>query len=789
MARAARAQPREIPSPEHRAPSPPGSERAERKRQLLTRASPASTRGIADALVLKDGDLFLASARDGAIPLDAKHGFGLYHHDCRYLDGYALTVEGTPLEPLATNTEPGFKAIVELTNREVRTRGGAQLDAHEIGVRLDRLLDGRALALHDVLTVRSYAARPLTFTIALELRAGFRDVYEVRGLMQGRRGVLHEPTWGGHVLSFAYDGVDGERRRVQVRFWRAPDATSGARAEFSLSLGPEQEERIALTVTLGEGEDEEPASTRRPALGELERRLRDTTASWRDDRPRIATSSDLVARVLERSLLDLRMLRTEREGDRFYAAGVPWYVALFGRDSLIAALEALAFEPAVAASTLRLLARHRGRAVDLWRDEQPGKILHELRVGELARAQEVPHTPYYGSVDATPLFLVLLARHAAWTGDLSLFHELREAVDAALGWMGSWGDPDDDGYLEYQSDTASVNQGWKDSGDAIPTPEGRLATPPITLCEVQGYVYLAKMEIAPLFERAGERALAAELRDEAHALRARWNDDFWMPGPRFFALALEAGDAMVGSIASNAGQALWTGIVDAEKARPTIARLMSPDMYSGWGIRTLSEGERRYNPIAYHRGTVWPHDNALIAAGMRRYGCDAEACRVFEGLAEAARRFPSYRLPEVFCGFSRADYGVPVHYPVACHPQAWAAGAMPYLLVSLLGLAPAAFERRLCVVRPVLPALVPDVALHGVRIGNARVDLGFRRRPDGTAEVTVLDVDGELDVVVKEASVPALDAKRSADDASWAGPEPPGRPTGGPTPRRKPTRP
>jgi glycogen debranching enzyme len=744
-------------------PDAPGStdHRNQQKRRVLTRGMPASTLAISEAVVVKDADVFMVTERSGGIPLGDKHGFGLYHHDCRYLDGYVLEIEGTAPEPLVANADAGFKAVVELTNLKTRLDGGDVLRQQEIGIRIDRLVDGTELAVHDVLTVRNFAADAITVTLTLRFRAEFQDVYQVRGLLHGKRGTLHDPSWEDSVLRFAYDGVDEVRRSVDVRFWHAPDHTDGATAQFVLELPSEHAEEIALSLELGEEPCAQPRraaapSGKRPELGRIERGLHRTTTDWRRGQPEVKSSSYLLAHAVERSLLDLRMLQTELDGEAYFAAGVPWFVALFGRDSLLSALQALAFEPAAAASTLRLLARHQGTRVDAWRDEQPGKILHELRVGELARSGEVPHTPYYGSVDSTELFLVLMARHAAWTGSLALFEELREHVDAALGWIGSWGDLDEDGYLEYAGDTGRglVNQGWKDSGDAIVTPDGQQATPPIALCEVQGYVHLAKVEIAALYERAGEHSMAEDLRNEAAELRRRFNRDFWMPDRRYFALALQFGKEQVGSIASNAGQALWTGIVDPDKARPTVERLMSDAMWTGWGIRTLSEEERRYNPIAYHRGTTWPHDCALIADGFRRYGFDDEACRVFQGLLEAARQFPSFRLPEVFSGFPRGDYGVPVRYPVACHPQAWAAGSVLHLLVSLLGLAPNAFERTLRIERPVLPDVVPDVELRGLRVGDARVDLRFERGADGHVDVEVLDTRGHIEVVVERGQAP-----------------------------------
>jgi glycogen debranching enzyme len=405
----------------------------------------------------------------------------------------------------------------------------------------------------------------------------------------------------------------------------------------------------------------------------------------------------------------------------------------------------------VAAQTLRLLASYQGQDVDAGRDEEPGKIMHELRVGELAHLNEIPQTPYYGTVDATPLFLILLAQHAAWTGDLTLFRDLRRHIERALAWIATYGDQNGDGYLEYQGSAHKglINQGWKDSGDAIVNADGTLAQPPISLVEVQGYVYLAKTALAGLYAHAGEADRAAQLRREAQELQARFNRDFWLAEKHCYALALQAKHTPVAVISSNPGQALWTGIADPDKAQQTVARLMADDMFSGWGVRTLSTQERRYNPIGYHLGTVWPHDNALIAAGFRHYGCNTEACRIFTAIVEAATHFTHYRLPEVFAGFRKADYGIPVRYPVACHPQAWAAGSIPFLITTALGLVPEALDQRLRIVQPVLPEFLQRLEIHRLRVGHGCADLHFARRADGSVAVTVRRVEGQLEVVTE----------------------------------------
>jgi glycogen debranching enzyme len=376
--------------------------------------------------------------------------------------------------------------------------------------------------------------------------------------------------------------------------------------------------------------------------------------------------------------------------------------------------------------------------------------LHELRVGEAAHIGLIPHTPYYGSIDATPLFLMLIGRHAAWTGSLALFHELREPIERALEWMSRYGGIKAGTYLAYASGADKVleNQGWKDSGDAIVKKDGTLATSPIALVEVQGYAYQALISMADLYGRAGDHARAGALRRDAVELRRRFNQDFWMPDSQYYALALEKGGQAVTVISSNPGHALWAGIADDDNASLTADRLMSADMFSGWGIRTLSEKETAYNPLGYHLGSVWPHDTSLIVGGFRQYGFDHHAVRVFEGLVKAASHFRSYQMPELFSGFSDTEYDTPVSYPAANHPQAWAAGAIPYMMQTILGLTPAAFEDQLLVRRPVLPDFVDEVEVQRLRVGHAEVDLRFERRPDHSVKVEILKKRGHLDVIV-----------------------------------------
>jgi glycogen debranching enzyme len=728
-------------------------EQEERKQRILTHGTPAIVRSIADAVVVKAENLFFLTEPDGRVPIEDDHGFGLYYHDCRFLNGYELKLAGTTPQALVSTAERGFMAVFQLTNPDIRMAAGTLIRKEEIGVKWERAIDADKLTLHEVITFQNFGLQRIEFPVALTFQAAFEDLYAVRELLPEQLGTLHQPSWTDGTLSFLYEGKDGRYRSLTVHFSPGAYGMEGTTANFRLTLAPREQQQILVSLVIAESpqaDEVQPRGHDRPAANNISTLLQGAPDQGRGENTEVRSDSLLLNRILERSFRDLCVLRSTIEGEKFFAAGVPWFVTLFDRDSLVTALQTLAYAPKIAEQTLRLLASYQSSQVDEWRDAQPGKILHELRIGELARVGEIPHTPYYGTIDATPLFLILVARHAAWTGQLTLFNELRSPIEAALEWMAKYGDRDGDGYLEYQSSSGRglVNQGWKDSGDAIVNADGSLATPPIALVEVQGYVYWAKIALADLHQHAGEPERADQLRHEAEDLRVRFNRDFWLEEQGFYALALQADKRPAAVLSSNPGHALWAGIADPDKARHTVERLMADDMFNGWGIRTLSERERRYNPLGYHLGTVWPHDNALIAAGFRRYGFDETARRVFTAIVEAAMHFAHYRLPELFAGFPRRDYGVPVRYPVACHPQAWAAGSVPYFVEVLLGLVPEAFERRLRIVRPLLPDFIDRLEVRGLCVGRARADLKFERISDGVA-VKVLKVEGVLDVIIE----------------------------------------
>jgi glycogen debranching enzyme len=697
---------------------------------------------INEAVVIKDDNLFLVSQRDAALPVEGHHPFGLYYNDCRFLSGWQLEILGERPRPLVCATGRGDCATHELTNHELTVGHGRTMPPQTLQIRIEReLVGGRTL--EERITIRSFDVDPVSGELVLRMQSGFEPMMWLRGLAGGYSPPPAVASANGNGLTVSATGRDGVERRLMTAARPAPDSVDGQTLSWNVELKRGRPHTIALRHVVADGE-----RVREPAAPPLRRRH---SGRSRDASPgtRVTTNSELFDRVLERSFADLRMLRSRLRRETYFAAGVPWYATVFGRDTLITSIEMLAYDAGVAEQTLRLLAANLGTEVNDERDEDPGKVLHEIRVGELANLGLLPFARYYGSVDSTPLFLCLLAEHADWSGSLALFHELASPVDAALEWLDRWGDRDGDGLLEYQrrNPDGLLNQGWKDSYDGIPDERGRPLDAPIALVEAQGYAMRAKRRLARLFEMAGQKQRAGRLREQAIELRENI-ERFWLARDGFYSMALDGDKRPSRALGSNQGHALWSLAVPQERAAVARDALMSPKMFSGWGIRTLSSAEPAYNPVGYHTGSVWPHDTALTAFGLRKYGFDEDFTRIFDGLLEAASHFADYRLPELFAGFSRDDYEMPVPYPVACHPQAWAAGSIPYLLRAGLGLIADGLERRLRVVRPSLPMWLTHVEVQGLRVAGSSIDLTFERAGDA---VTLSDVriDGDVDVALE----------------------------------------
>jgi glycogen debranching enzyme len=698
---------------------------------------------LTDAIVLKDEGVFLMGLRDGTIPLAVGHPLGLYLDDCRHLSGHELRVAGVMPRLLVASAPTGAEAIHELTNPDLELPGGRPLPLQTLQVRLERRLlpEGR---LRERVHLRLYGREAVDLDVELTLAADFRPMFAIRDIVElAPAPVETEEVESG--LRFAATTSDGVRRSTTVFADRMPSAIlDGHTLRFGLHLEPGGSEDVRLDYVLGTDPAAGPAPPRaRHAARDRARAIGAPT--------RVQTDDELFNRVVSRSVTDLRMLRSRLDADTYFAAGVPWFATLFGRDSLIAAIETLGFVPEIGAQTLRALAARLGRRVDPVHEEEPGKVLHELRVGEVAARDLSPLTRYYGTVDATPLFLCLVAEHADWHGSLDLFRELRGSVDAALGWIEHHGDHDGDGLLDYRAGTPDGlrNQGWKDSDDGVLHEDGAPLEPPIALVEPQAYAIRGLRGIARLLALDGDPGRAGRLTEQADALQERL-ERYWIARRRIYGMAIDGEGRTSAALASNQGHLLWSEVLEPARAQAVRDALMSEAMFSGWGLRTLGRGEQAYNPVGYHLGTVWPHDTAMAAVGLRRYGFDEDFTRVFEGLLEAASHTDGYSLPELFAGFSRQEYETPVPYPVACHPQAWASGAIPYMLINGLGLKPDGLQGRLRVRRPSLPRWVNRVDVEGLAIGDGRVDLRFERTGAGdSVALTDARIEGDVDVVLE----------------------------------------
>jgi glycogen debranching enzyme len=711
-------------------------------------AGPAEATDLAGVHVLKHANLFMLSDDAGDI-VGRRHGLGLYDGDTRMLSTYILRVDDDRPGVLLPPPGAAARATIWLTNPD-----RAALPRQTMGIERERAIHE---GFTERITLRNYSQAEVTVRLTLQLGSDFADVFEVRGVRRRQRGERLPLERDGDRMTFGYRGIDERTYRTHVRLapeWAVIDGRDvNPLLGLDLQIAPAGASVLEVEIWTeidgsNPGRGDGPIRSSAAAAATVDAAY----AEWRSGSARVETSHGATTRALETGLGDLHLLLNSGpdEGERYLGAGVPWYSCLFGRDSIIASMQLLPITTALARETLLVLARRQAATSDEWRDAQPGKILHELRTGELALANEIPHTPYYGTIDATPLWLMLLNQYQRWTGDDALVEQLWPNALAALAWIDDYGDVDGDGFVEYRrvSERGLDNQGWKDSWDAVRNRDGSLAAPPIALVEVQAYVFAARRGIARLAARRGEAALATEQEAAAERLRKRFEEAFWMADAGTYAFALDGAKRQVDAIASNAGHALWAGICSAERAASVAAVLTGDSMWSGWGIRTLSAAAGGYNPIGYHTGSIWPHDNAIAAAGFARYGLVNEAALVAGGLLEAGSNFAESRLPELFSGFGRDEAPRPVPYPVACSPQAWAAGAIFQVVGTMLGLQPDANERRL-ELRPALPEWLPDLSVTNLRVGDATVNLAVSRADD-RFDVEVTPGEGELEVIVRD---------------------------------------
>jgi glycogen debranching enzyme len=700
---------------------------------------PATGPAMRPRHVLKHDDTFVVLDSHGDIGASAGGPDGLFHCDTRFLSHLEFVLNGTQPLPLGSDVRDDNTLLtIDLTNPDTYFENRLVLPKDTLHVvRTIFLLRDAA---YQRFAIRNFGDGPADVRLTMLFDSDFADLFEVRGLRRQRRGIIGREAVRPGTVQLAYEGLDGELRQTILQFDPPPSEITESTAGYRVNLASKQATAIYLAIGCGIPEPPKPVPLRR-ALRAVHRNRR--AVSHRVCT--VVTSNDLFNEVLCRSMSDLYMLISNTPQGRYPYAGIPWYSTTFGRDGLITAMQMLWLDPRIAQGVLRRLAAYQAKTYDPAADAQPGKILHEMRNGEMAALGEVPFGLYYGSVDSTPLFVMLAGLYFERTGDDATLIELWPAVEAALAWMDGAGDADDDGFIEYYraTDAGLANQGWKDSLDAIFHADGRLAEGPIALAEVQGYVHCAKHLAARCAERLGMIDRARELKADADHLAERFDASFWCPQIEMYALALDGNKEQCRVRSSNAGQVLFTGIAKPERATKVADVLMRTHLFSGWGIRTIASTEARYNPMSYHNGSVWPHDNALIALGMARYGLQDPLERLFKGLFEAATYMEMRRLPELFCGFRRGHGRGPTLYPVACSPQAWASATPFTLIEACLGLQfdPAANEIRLR--NPCLPSFLDEMVLRDLQLNEASIDIKVRRHRSSVS-VEVLEQRGTL---------------------------------------------
>lgn len=691
---------------------------------------------VEHGLVLKHDEWFLLANAHGDIAPPGHCALGLFQRDTRLASHLALSFCGGPPSLLAVQSPRSYRGQIDLAVSDLSFGGNSWDPKNCVHIQRNLLLADRFIE-HTVLT--NFLPRPLDYWVELQAGCDFSDIFEIRGWKREVRGQFFEPEAGPDFLSFRYRGLDGRLLHSTVRFSVPPTKIEGGRVRWEFRLEPHSAKVLEWSISAGHVEEAVAVE-----FAEAREDMDEQHRNWISRCSRWNTVPRDLGSVLARSVDDVNALHIELEGNRVLSAGIPWYATIFGRDSLITALETLPLNPGIARETLRYLARYQGGKMDRYTEEEPGKILHELRGGEMARTREIPHIPYYGTIDATPLWIILLHETWLWTGDNSFVEEMLPHAARALDWIINHGDKDGDGFVEYLGSTDGkglANQGWKDSGDGVPFPDATQPQPPIALVEVQGYVYDAFMRLSRLWDAFGKQRDAKALRERAASLRQKIYQKYWIEDDGMFALALDGQKTPLRTLSSNAGHLLWSGVPDAVQARRMADCLLSSRMYSGWGIRTLAQGQPVYNPMSYHNGSVWPHDNALIILGLGRYGLGREALPVVDSLYEAATCDEFQRLPELFCGMTRTSGMHPVWYPVSCSPQAWAAGALFLSLQAVLGLEADAPAGILRVRKPALPMCVRELTIDDLAFGEARVSLHFTREENMTT-VRVLSISG-----------------------------------------------
>jgi glycogen debranching enzyme len=694
--------------------------------------------------VLKDDDTFAVFDHYGDVKPVGMGEEGLYHEGTRFLSCWMLGLNRErPLFLSSTVKEDNDLLTVDLTNLDLTRAGRVIVPRGTLHISRTRFLWRNTC--HERLRVRNYGLAPVAVHFSFHFEADFADIFEVRGTRRLRKGTFLTPSVGERTVVLSYEGLDRVVRRTHLQFSSRPATLSESGALFELSLGPQEETALDVAIAC----EREGARSEVLSYHDAQAAAAGHQAQTRESCGTVQTANEQFNVLLRRSTADLHMMTSETEAGPYPYAGVPWFSTPFGRDGILTALECLWLYPDLARGVLAYLAATQASEVVPEQDAEPGKILHETRRGEMAALGEIPFGRYYGSIDSTPLFVLLAAAYYQRSGDRDFVAQLWPNVERALAWMHTYGDRDGDGFIEYQrrSPQGLVQQGWKDSNDSVFHADGTLADAPIALCEVQAYAYGALQGAARLAAVLGHSQQADALQAQADRLRQRFEEAFWCPDLGTYALALDGAKRPCKVRTSNAGHCLLTGIARPEHAREVAGALMDHDGYSGWGVRTLAASEARYNPMSYHNGSVWPHDNALVAEGLAHYGCKDAVLRILAGLFDASLYLDLHRLPELFCGFPRRHGEGPTLYPVACAPQAWSAASVFMLLQACLGITIRGPEAQVYFAYPQLPEFLPEVQVRNLRVGSATLDLLLIRHGHDVG-INVLRRDGDAHILM-----------------------------------------
>ncbi|MGG1631720.1 amylo-alpha-1,6-glucosidase [Rossellomorea sp. NRS-1567] len=698
--------------------------------------------------VIKENNLFLLTDEQGDIVSDHSYGLGLYKNDTRYLSKLNVKINNEKPILLHSDGSENYMSTILSTNPHQEEDGNLILWRESVEIERKRFIYDDVL--YETITTKNYYPKPVSFELNVEVDVDFNDMFIVRGFQTGNVGKRTGQNVEDQSLTFQYEGADDINRATKIQ-WDAKAKNVKENGEITFQVELQHEEEQSITFMIVPLENVETRDDILPVEEALQK-LKVSYKEWSAQLTKVETDYQPLQRLVDRGLSDLRVLLTDTGYGKFPVAGLPWFGVPFGRDSLIAALQMIAFQPQVAKGTLFTMAGEQGTKVDPWRDEQPGKIMHEIRYGELANTNQIPFTPYYGTIDATPLFLVLLTEYVKWTGDFDTFHKLEGNVRRALEWIDQYGDRDGDLFVEYHQESSKgiANQGWKDSGDSIVHRNGEYADTPIALVEVQGYVYQAKRGLAAVYEALENNEKASRLKAEAKNLQERFEQEFWMDDQEFYAIALDQNKEKVGTITSNPGHVLYSEMMSGNRAAKVSQTITNDKMFSGYGIRTMGKGEAGYNPMSYHDGSIWPHDNSMTLLGLSKLGFTDESKKVMSGLIDASRHFEYDRLPELFCGYESA-FGKAVKYPVACSPQAWAAGTPLVFIQSLLGLFPNSLTKVIHL-NPVILDEMNILTVHDITIGDGVLSVSLTRKGD-KVETTILENTTGYDIVKEKQTV------------------------------------